>query len=106
MASMFKLRSLFLIVNCNIACLKYVLLTWCSFLKRDYFVSPIYIINQAIKPNHAREGEMNHGRVKNQARIDQRFWQESTSDLGTKRFKRGYKLTEYHFEERAHDYVS
>ena len=49
---------------------------------------------------------MNHGRVNNQARIDQRFWQESTSDLGTKRFKRGYKLTEYHFEERAHDYVS
>ena len=90
MASMFKLRSLFLIVNCNIACVKYVLLTRCSFLKRDYFVSPIYIINQAIKPNHAREGEMNHGRVNNQVRIDQRFgkkpqviWVRNDSNVGT-----------------------
>ena len=26
----------------------------------------------------------NHGRVNNRARIDQRFWQESTSDLGAR----------------------
>ena len=78
MASMFKLRSLFLIVNCNIACVKYVLLTWCSFLKRDYFVSPIYIINQIMEGLTIRLESIS-GFGKN----PQVIWVRNDSNVGT-----------------------